>query len=261
LSEKQGAELEGRTALVTGGSGRLGSQIAAVLHRRGARVATLDARPPGARRSSEIACYIGDVTEPDSVRQTLEQIQKDLAATVDILVNAHGVFPNTPALELSTEEWQRVFEINVRGTFVTCQCLARQWQASGTRGSIVNLGSAAADSPRPGGTHYSASKAAVHALTGALAIELGPFGIRVNAVAPGLVLDEVVSQSHDITMPYVKYMVDATPLGRTGSPEEIAETVAFLASPRSGWTTGAVVEVTGGSHCGRASSPLSGALR
>ena len=261
MNDKLEAELEGATALVTGGSGRLGSQIAAVLHRHGARVATLDTRGPLKERKQEIVSFIGDVTQPRSVQDAVEQAQETLGAAVDILVNAHGVFPNTPALQLTTEEWQRVFDINVRGTFVTCQCLAERWRATGSGGSIVNVGSAAADSPRPGGSHYSASKAAVHSLTRGLALELGPFGIRVNAVAPGLVLDEVVSQSQEISVPYVKYMVDATPLGRTGNPKEIAETVAFLASRRSGWTTGAIVEVTGGSHCGRVSAPLSGGLK
>jgi NAD(P)-dependent dehydrogenase (short-subunit alcohol dehydrogenase family) len=121
----------------------------------------------------------------------------------------------------------------------------------GARGSLVTISSGASTSARAGGAHYCGSKAAVNLLTEVLAIELGPHGIRVNAVAPGLVMDQVVRQGDPTAHPYVRDMLAATPLGRTGSPEDIASAVLFLASDRAGWVTGEVFYVTGGSHCGR----------
>ena len=105
------------------------------------------------------------------------------------------------------------------------------------------------------------SKAAVNQLTHVLAIELGPHGIRVNAISPGLVLDDVLREGDDHASEYVRLMLRGTPLRRTGSPADIAPAVVFLASDRSGWTTGAILEISGGSHTGRPHVPLSRGLR
>jgi NAD(P)-dependent dehydrogenase (short-subunit alcohol dehydrogenase family) len=101
--------------------------------------------------------------------------------------------------------------------------------------------------------HYAASKAAVNMLTEAMAVDLGPYGIRVNAVAPALVLDEVYTSERPEQPAYINFVIHGTPLGRTGSPADIAEAVAFLASDRSAWTTGAILDITGGAHCARRS--------
>jgi NAD(P)-dependent dehydrogenase (short-subunit alcohol dehydrogenase family) len=154
-------------------------------------------------------------------------------------------------LDVTVEEWDRVFAVNVRGTMLCCQAVARQMVARGARGAIVNVSSGASTSARAGAAHYCGSKAAVNMLTEVLATELGPHGIRVNAVAPGLVLDDVVTKGDRVGHPYVRDMLAATPLGRTGSPEDIASAVTFLASDRSAWITGEVLYVTGGTHCGR----------
>jgi NAD(P)-dependent dehydrogenase (short-subunit alcohol dehydrogenase family) len=161
---------------------------------------------------------------------------------------------------VSVEEWDRVFAVNVKGTMLCCQAVARQLIARRAPGAIVNVSSAASTSARAGAAHYCGSKAAVNMLTEVLAIELGPHGIRVNAVAPGLVMDEVVRPGDGIGHPYVRDMLAATPLGRTGSPADIAEAVLFLASERSAWVTGEVLYVTGGTHCGRTHMALATAL-
>jgi NAD(P)-dependent dehydrogenase (short-subunit alcohol dehydrogenase family) len=190
------------------------------------------------------------VASPEDVELAVAEAESRLGP-VDVLVNAAGIFPNHVLVEMPLEEWDRVFAVNVRGTMLACRTLARRWIERGTRGAIVNVSSGAATSARAGSSHYCGSKAAVNMLTHVLAIELGRHGIRVNAVAPGLVLDEVVTAHERDQHPYIGAMLDATPMGRTGSPDDIAETAAFLASERSAWTTGGIVEVTGGSHCGR----------
>lgn len=259
--------LEGRVALVTGGGGRLGRRIAAVLAREGAAIAVADIDEDAASRAATAVREAGgsakgfaaDVASESEVERVVGLAAAALGP-VDCLINAAGFVPSHGLLDMDVSEWDRVFAINVRGTMLASRALARRWTAVGTAGSIVNLSSIAATSARRGSSHYCASKAAVNMLTRTLAIELGPAGIRVNAVAPGLVLDEVVSTPGG-AHPYVRAMLEATPLGRTGDPDEVAETIAFLASARSAYTTGAVVEVTGGVHCGRTHMPPSTDLR
>jgi NAD(P)-dependent dehydrogenase (short-subunit alcohol dehydrogenase family) len=201
-----------------------------------------------------------DVTNRVQVERMLEQVTHALGP-VDVLVNAHGIYPNVPLLEMDVDEWDRVYATNTRGTMLTCQAVGKQMVARGAAGSIVNISSAAAESARAGGAAYSGSKAAVNLLTHALAIELGPHGIRVNAVAPGLVLDQVYRPGDAHEYAYVVQSLEGTPLRRTGAPEDVAEAVVFLAGRNNPWLTGTIVPVTGGSHCGRTHVPLSRGLR
>jgi NAD(P)-dependent dehydrogenase (short-subunit alcohol dehydrogenase family) len=234
--------MEGRVALVTGAGGRIGRSTVEVIAREGGSTVAVDlaAEAAAARIAADAEAAFG---------------------LPDALVNAAGIFPNRPLLEMDLAEWDRVFAVNVRGTMLLSRALAARWVAVGVAGAIVNLSSIAAFSARPGASHYAASKAAVNMLTHVMATELGPHGIRVNAVAPGLVIDRVVEERDASLMEYVNLSLEATPLGRTGSPADIAEAIVFLASERSAWTTGAVLEVTGGAHCGRTQMPFSGGLR
>ena len=250
--------LPGRGALVTGGAGRIGRAIAAVLAQEGARVAITDL--PGekldrAARELGVAGVPADVTDPASVTAMVDAAEAAIGP-LDILVASAGIFPNCPLLDMALEEWERVFAINVRGVMLCNQAVVRRWVARGTPGAIVNLSSGASRSARPGGSHYCASKAAVNMMGEVWASELGRYGIRVNTVLPGLVMDEVVTAEDPERHPYLNAMWRATPLGRTGDPEDIARAVAFLASDRSAWTTGATLQVSGGSHCGRTHVPL-----
>jgi NAD(P)-dependent dehydrogenase (short-subunit alcohol dehydrogenase family) len=255
--------LDGRVALISGGGGRIGRATAEVMVREGASVVVADVSEEAARGVADelgAAYLVGDVGDAtEAVRLARES--EGPYGLPDILVNCAGIFPNRPLLEMDLGEWDRVFAINVRGTMLLGKTLAERWVSAGVRGAIVNLSSIAAASARAGATHYSSSKAAVSMLTQVMAIELGPHGIRVNAVAPGLIIDRVIERPEPELMEYVNLSLAATPLGRTGSPADIAEAITFLASDRSGWTTGAVLEITGGAHAGRTQMPFSSGLR
>jgi NAD(P)-dependent dehydrogenase (short-subunit alcohol dehydrogenase family) len=261
-------QLENRAALVTGGGGRLGSTIAAVLRREGAKVAISDvsqerlehAKLRLAPEPSMVASIRADVSDPNEVAALIE-VAEDAIGPLDTLVTAHGIVSNRPILDLASADWDRCFAVNVRGVMLCCQAMARKWISRGTKGAIVNISSTAARSARPGSGHYASSKAAVNLLSEVLAIELGPHGIRCNAVLPGLVLDEVLSEANPPDHPYHSLMLKMTPLGRSGTALDIAEAVAFLASDRSAWTTGAMLEISGGSHCGRTNAPMTGDVR
>jgi NAD(P)-dependent dehydrogenase (short-subunit alcohol dehydrogenase family) len=254
--------------MLTGGAGRLGRAIATELANAGAFVGVVDTRADAAAgiaaglraHGVKTTSAAADVSRAVEVEAALDLLERELGP-VDLLVNAHGIFPNTPVVEMDEAEWDRVFDVNTKGTMLTCRGLARRLVRRGAPGAIVNISSAAATSARAGSAHYTGSKAAVNLLTHALAIELGPHAIRVNAVAPGLVLDEVLRDESAHSSEYVRLMLRGTPLRRTGAPEDIAPAVVFLLSERSRWTTGAILEITGGSHTGRPHVPLSRDLR
>jgi NAD(P)-dependent dehydrogenase (short-subunit alcohol dehydrogenase family) len=256
--------LNERTALVTG-AGRLGQATAAAVIREGGHVVLVDrdktalAQAAAAlkeKTGADVETVVCDLSLESDVDRMFEEIRP-----FDTLVNAHGIFPNRPILEMTVEEWDRVFAINVRGSMLTCRGAAPRWTKSGVKGAIVNISSGASRSARPGSSHYAGSKAAVNMLTEVLATELGPHGIRVNAVLPGLILDDVVTEESLDRHPYINMMLKSTPLGRTGHADDVAEAVVFLASDRAPWVTGAMLEVTGGSHCGRTHMPFTQQLR
>lgn len=261
--------LENRIALVTGGAGRIGRAISEVFLREGASVVMADldgkrvaqaADELGERYGGRTAWVKGDQSQKEDAIRFVAEAEEKLGLP-SILANAHGIFPNCPMLDVTVEEWDSVFNVNTRGTMLACQAIAKRWIDEKVKGAVINISSGAAKSGRPGGAHYSGSKAAVDALTHIFAIELGQYGIRVNAVAPGLILDNVITEESDELHPYVNLTLKGTPMGRTGSPYDIAEAAAFLASDRSGWTTGAILEVTGGTHTGRTHMPFTRQLR
>lgn len=251
--------------LVTGAGGRLGRRIASTLAQEGAAVAAADIDEATASTSADAVTAAGgravsvqvDVTDEGSVARAVDAAEAGIGR-LTALVNCHGCVPNRPLLDMVVDEWDKAFAVNVRGTMLMTRECARRWVDRGVPGAVINLSSLAARSARPGGSHYCSSKAAVSMMTEAFAAELGPHGIRVNAVAPGVVLDEVYDEATPELHPYAAAMLEATPLGRTGSPDEIADAIAFLLSERSIYTTGAILDITGGLHCGRTHVPLSG---
>ncbi|MBV9782555.1 MAG: SDR family oxidoreductase [Acidisphaera sp.] len=243
-------ELQGRNALVTGGAGGIGGAIADALAAEGVAVASADTRPPpdGAGRFLEL-----DVRDRDAVLRAFDAAED--SGVVDILVNAAGLYPSDPILEMSEAAWDRVMDVNVKGMFLTSQEFCRRLVAAGRPGCIVNITSGAAERARVGAAHYCTSKAAAEMLTRAFALEFAEHGIRVNAVSPGYV--EVGSAVNPLSAEYKAAITGSIPLGRAGAPADIAQAVLFLCSRGAEWVTGASWRVDGGSRAGTLGLPLS----
>jgi 3-oxoacyl-[acyl-carrier protein] reductase len=247
--------------LVTGAGAGIGFGIAQAFHDAGARVALGDLREPALARaasrlgdSARVFTRPVDVRDARSIAELVDGAERALGPVTVAVANA-GIYPNTPVLDMTQEEWDRVMETNVRGVFLTCQAAARGMVARGTRGKIITLSSGAALSGRVGAAHYCASKAGVLMFTKVLALELSRHHINVNAIAPGLI--EVEGEVSPLTAEYVDTLTRQIPWGRIGTPQDIANAALFLASPLAEFITGEVLAVNGGSSAGRAFLPLS----
>jgi NAD(P)-dependent dehydrogenase (short-subunit alcohol dehydrogenase family) len=243
--------LTGKVAVVTGGNRGLGRAFAHALGEAGASIAIL-AR--NAARNEEVvgelaakgitaAAFEGDVARRADIEQAAGEIVERFGR-VDVLVNNAGTCIHRPALEVTEEEWDQVINVNLTGVWNGCQVFGRGMVDAGG-GVIVNVGSMSADIVnRPQWQPaYNASKAGVHHLTRSLAAEWAPLGVRVNAVAPGYVVTEMTP----IERPeFQRYWIDDAPQQRAASPEEIAPSVVFLASPASSYMTGSILTIDGG---------------
>lgn len=189
-----------------------------------------------------------DLADPADVETVIDQHDPP-----DVLVNAAGIYPARPLLEMTAEAWDRVQAVNVRAPVLLTIATARALVAAGRPGSVVNISSGAAVRARPGAAHYCTSKAALEMATRSCATELGPHGVRVNAVAPGFVT--VDSDANPVTEDYAA-AVSANPLGRRGRPGDVADAVVWLAGDSASWTTGAVLRVDGGATAGVTTLPL-----
>lgn len=220
-----------RRAIVTGGLSGLGAACARRLAEDGVEVLTLDV--------SAGADIVVDVTDYRAVSAAAEQ-----ASTVDILVNSAGIVGPTdrPLWEVEPAEWERTMAVNVTGTFNACKAFTPGMRDRGW-GRIVNIASVAGKEGNPMMSPYSASKAAVIGLTKALGKELATEGVLVNAIAPALF---ATPMNDDESEESLEYMLRAIPMGRPGQPAEVAELVAWLASDRVSFSTGAVYDISGG---------------
>jgi NAD(P)-dependent dehydrogenase (short-subunit alcohol dehydrogenase family) len=248
-------ELEGKVAVITGAGSGIGRGIAAVLARRGATLVLTDLDEG---KVAQVAGELGgtallhDVTSWTSCQEVVQRVL-DAQGQIDILVNNAGVSRSVPFHELDEAEWDRVHAVNVKGVFLTTRAVVPHMMER-RNGSIISISSMVGKEAIPLFVHYSASKFAVIGLTQGLAKEMAPYDVRVNAVCPGVVrtplwepLLEQLSVNKGITRDEAwQEFVDGIPLGRPQEPEDIGETVAFLASERARNMTGQGINVTGG---------------
>jgi NAD(P)-dependent dehydrogenase (short-subunit alcohol dehydrogenase family) len=243
------ARLAGKRIIVTGAARGLGREFALHLASLGARVLAADIADLGdtcARADelgvTEVLPAIVDVRSRDQTR-ALAQTAADALGGADALVNNAAIvtLARRPFDEIPEDEWDRVFEVNVKGAWLCARAVAPLLRAAGG-GSIVNLASEVAFSGSPGVAHYDASKAAIVGLTRVLARELGPAQIRVNALAPGF----IPTEGSAVMQGDLPYDTGATPLGRLGQPGDLLGALAFLVSDESSFVTGQTLLVNGG---------------
>ncbi|MEU2738374.1 SDR family NAD(P)-dependent oxidoreductase [Streptomyces sp. NPDC007095] len=230
-----------RTAVVTGGASGIGLAIAERLTKDGYQVAALDLNP-----SDTSVVPATDVADRAQVDAALAAVRERLGP-VTILVNAAGTDGFKRFSDLTFEAWHRVINVNLNGVFHCVQATLPDMTEAGW-GRIVNISSSSAQSGQPFMTHYVASKSAVNGLTKALALELGPFGVTVNAVPPGFIDTPMLrkAEARELLGGTVEEHIQRTPVRRVGRPEDIAAACAFLVSEEAGYITGQILGVNGG---------------
>ncbi|HVB77039.1 MAG TPA: SDR family NAD(P)-dependent oxidoreductase [Candidatus Nitrosotalea sp.] len=250
----------GRVAAVTGAGSGIGRAVALGLASAGAQVAAIDLSDDGLQATAAMApagsirIMVQDVSRAGELGQLMGQIEGELGR-LDHVVSAAGVVAVMPFMELTPEAWERLFAVNVTGTFFTLQAAARVMVAAGRGGSMVSLASLAGRLGRPQYSHYAASKAAVISLSRSAAAALAP-SIRVNCVCPGIIATPMWEQlDRESAMRFdrasgetFERAVAEAPLGRAGTPEEVSDLILYLLSDAARYITGQAIQVDGGIH-------------
>ncbi|QCR42341.1 short-chain dehydrogenase [Curtobacterium sp. SGAir0471] len=238
-------DLTDRVVVVTGAGRGIGRTLAARFAAEGCRVVAFDLAfdDDTATATPDVEQVVCNVADPGSVRAAVDEVVRR-HGTVDVLVNNAGINVTGTVAELGWDEWRRCMDVNLGGTFLVSQAIAPVMQAAG-RGRIVNAASFAAIVPSVGSAAYAASKAAVVSFTRVLASELGPWGITVNAYAPGMV---PTAMNGFAAMPQADQdrLLDTLSLRRWETPDDVADLLVFLASDASAYITGTLVDVSGG---------------
>jgi 3-oxoacyl-(acyl-carrier-protein) reductase len=243
-------ELRGKVCFITGGSRGIGRAIVLAMAQAGADVAftyqhSKDRAEALALEVSQLGVHCracqANVASPEEMRDAVREVQEALGP-IAILVNNAGINRDKSFLKMTKAMWDEVMRVNLDGVFYTTQLVAEEMVGTGW-GRIINISSVVGQTGNFGQTNYAATKGAIISFTESLARELARKGVTVNAVAPGFIETEMVSAMPESALSQVKAM---TPMGRLGKPEEIADAVVFLASPRASYVTGQVLGVNGG---------------
>lgn len=241
--------LDGRVALVTGGARGIGRSIALRLASEGAKIAIVDLADVGTETAAEVREAYGhetafvkaDISTEEGAKTAVAEVEEALGP-VDILVNNAGITRDGLAAMMSEADWDAVLTVNLKGAFLMSKAVIRS-MIKRRSGSIIGISSVVARRGNPGQINYAAAKAGLIGLTKSLAREVASRNVRVNAVAPGYIETEMTAQLDDKSR---QALLGATPLGRLGTPENVADAVAFLAGDRSSFITGTVLAVDGG---------------
>ncbi len=245
--------LDGKVAIVTGGSSGIGKAIVETYLDHGARVVIVDVDEEGlqetegelAKFKKKVLLVKGDVTKVEDVRKAVDETVEKWTK-IDVLVNNAGVGTISSLIEMTEEEWDYVLDINLKGMFLFTREVAKV-MIKQEEGCVINLSSINEEVPLAGEIHYCVSKGGVKMLTRAVALELAPYNIRVNAIAPGMT--ETALTEEILVIPELRSAVlHQIPLGRIGRPKDIAKVAVFLASDYASWVTGSTICVDGGMH-------------
>ena len=243
-------KLKGRVGMVTGGARGIGKAIALGFLREGAKVAIIDSdkerleilKKETGKEKQEVTVFSCDITKSGDVKEMVDRVRKEFGR-IDILVNNAGIIRRGTIETVTEEDWDRVIEVNLKGTFNCCKAVAKIMKDQ-SYGKIINVSSIAGKvgdiTSAPG---YGPSKAGVDALTKTLARQLAPYGINVNAVSPHAIETEMSAQWSEEKR---REIIVSIPLGRLGKPEDVAAAVLFLASEEASFITGEILDVNGG---------------
>jgi NAD(P)-dependent dehydrogenase (short-subunit alcohol dehydrogenase family) len=245
--------LAGKVALVTGAQQGIGKAIALAYGREGASVVInyLDNQAAAEEIASQIRTLgqravpiAGDVAQAADVRRMVAAGES--LGGIDILVNNAGIFPRVEFLDMTEVQWDEVLNVNLKGTFLCTQAVAQKLVERGRAGAVINLASSAAFRSSPRGVHYVASKAGIVGVTRATALELAPYRVRVNAIAPGTT--DTAQPRYGMSEEELQAAGRQVPLGRMGTPEDVADLAVFLASDEARHITGQTLHVNGGQY-------------
>ncbi len=247
-------EFKDKKVVLSGACGVFGRFIATAFARAGAKLCLSDMR---AKALEELVAELGlkegqylthatELRKTSSTDELVELVKREWGAP-DILINNAGVYPSSLLLDTPVDEWDRVFDVNLRAPFILSTGFGALMKKQGIKGNIINISSGAARRVRPTTVAYCTSKAALNHFSKGLAIEFAPFGVRVNVVEPGFAPGSVVSE---LSEEHVARVSANIPLGRTSGPDDVANAIMFLCSSKGEYITGAILSVDGGNSIG-----------